>query len=141
MCKSGKYLMVEMGEMVTCDGIKARVGKLTMNVHPYEGNIFFIHVFNLVISIVVTISFRWFLVIFCQNKNINLIGSSIPWPRFQPNTHPTLLHIAISVKLWYIFIYYILKWMKPHNYLKCDTCDEPRTTIMWKTIFYGKMIL
>jgi hypothetical protein len=42
--------------MVTCDGIKARVGKLTMNVHPYESDNFFIHVLNLVISFVATIS-------------------------------------------------------------------------------------
>lgn len=50
--------MVEMGEMVTCDDIKARVGKLTMNVNPYEGDNFVIHVLNLVISFVAAISFR-----------------------------------------------------------------------------------
>jgi hypothetical protein len=47
-----------MGEMVTCDGIMTRVGKLTMSVHPYEGNNFLIHVLNIVISFVATINFR-----------------------------------------------------------------------------------
>jgi hypothetical protein len=49
-----------MDKMATCDNIKARVGEVMLGAHCYKNNMFLIHEFNMMMTFITMINFRWF---------------------------------------------------------------------------------